>query len=260
MTCENSSSFEGFEVSGSPFESFNYYPYIQHNDTGKPCFTIPRSNELESYAHYTESQAFNIKDLDLIGNCSRLSYCDISTKTCLPKRNLGSTCEYNMQCLFGREGLPGHCSNESICVIPNDLPPFFGYDNMTVGKYWKAATVAVIATGALVACILIGRHQAGKLVSGVSGLIEKWQNRDDHHYLNHSNNNNDSSATEPMLVATTDEELWHQQHSNKSWWYSIPGMKWLVYNLSQHGNNNRDPVTYVPLDNRPSQPPPYRDD
>ncbi|CAO3643106.1 unnamed protein product [Cunninghamella echinulata] len=143
--------------------------------------------------------------------------------------------------------------NESICTIPRDLP-IFGYSNMTVGKYWKAATISVLATGALVVCILVGRQQAGKLVSGVSGLIEKWQNRDDHHHY--------SSAADPMLstsatAATDDGDIW--QNSKKSWWHVIPGMKWLVLSLSQQNNRNENPATYVPLDNRPTQPPPYRD-
>ncbi|KAI9303748.1 hypothetical protein BJ944DRAFT_267878 [Cunninghamella echinulata] len=254
LTCENASEFEGFEVTGRPFIVFDYYPYIQHNDTGEPCHTIPRSKDLESYVNYIESDSLNIADLDILGNCSQLSYCDSKTKTCQPKRNIGSSCQYNSQCIFGSEGFPAHCNlNESVCTIPRDLP-IFAYNNMTVGKYWKAATVSVIATGALVICILVGRQQAGKLVSGVSGLIEKWQNRDDHHHY--------SSATDPMLstsvaTATDEGDVW--QTSKKSWWHAIPGMKWLVLSLSQQNNRNENPATYVPLDNRPTQPPPYRD-
>ncbi|KAI8097327.1 uncharacterized protein BX664DRAFT_383632 [Halteromyces radiatus] len=241
LVCKNAREYEGFEMSVNYVETFNYRPYIRHNDTGEPCHLIPRSSDLESYVDFRGPQAMTLDDLDMMGNCSRLSYCDKQTKTCQPKHGMGSTCKYNMECAVGLEYYPGYCDkNTSQCGMRQDIPSFYYGGTIrpfTMGKYWKEAVAAVVVTGTLALCFLVGRHQAGKLVSGVSCLIEKWQNRDPTQ-TNHS---------------LSDEEIWHQQHCRRPWWSILPQRMTRFL-------QPRDDGTYVPLDTRPLDPPPYRGD
>lgn len=252
--------FEGYEVSMNRIETFNYRPPILHNDSGEPCSTIPRSTELDSYVVFRGPQVLETADLDLIGNCSRLSYCDKSTGTCLPKRNVGSSCHNNMECAVGMEYFPGHCNkNTSICGLRQDIPSFYygtALRPWTMGKHWKEAVAAVAVTGGIAICFLVGRHQAGKLVSGVSGLIEKWQNRDDHR--DYMQQQQQQQQLHQATTSVSDEEIWNQQHARRTWWHFLPGARRIARMLHLQRTNDADSGTYIPLDSRPTDPPPYR--
>ncbi|KAI8344398.1 hypothetical protein BC941DRAFT_343032 [Chlamydoabsidia padenii] len=171
-----------------------------------------------------------------------------------------------MECAVGMEYFPGHCNkNTSICGLRQDIPSFYygtALRPWTMGKHWKEAVAAVALTGGIAICFLIGRHQAGKLVSGVSCLIEKWQNRDDHHdYMQQQQQQ--QQLHQQMNNTTTsisDEEIWNQQHARRTWWHFLPGAQWIARSLHLQRNNTADGGTYIPLDSRPTDPPPYRGD
>lgn len=218
--------------------------YLQ-NDTGLPCFSIPITDELINYVDYRGPDVIDVEDLPLIGNCSRLSFCDKKTKTCQPKRPVGSHCRHNMQCIVGDGGIPGHCSNKSICEVRHDLPAYY-YDSThqwKMGEEWPAATIALVVSGMIVLCIVVGRYVVPNLLKRIKTALEKWQNK--------------SSSTETLMASSIDsEETWNENH--KRWWKQVPGMKWVYSRLNR--SSNGDSTHYYQLDNRThEEPPPYRE-
>ncbi|KAI8146432.1 hypothetical protein BJV82DRAFT_484167, partial [Fennellomyces sp. T-0311] len=81
-----------------------------------------------------------------------------------------------MQCFYGLD-IPGHCVNNTICQAREDLPPYYGaaLHQWTVGEQWQSAVWAVVATGAIVVFLVLGRQQLGPLVHSVHRLYEKWK-------------------------------------------------------------------------------------
>ncbi|ORZ24708.1 hypothetical protein BCR42DRAFT_317974 [Absidia repens] len=172
-----------------------------------------------------------------------------------------------MQCSVGLEYSPGYCNkNTSVCGLRDDIPAFYygrALRPWTMGEHWKEAVAAVVVTGVVAICFLVGRQQARKLVSGVSGLIEKWQNRDDQHYMQQQQQGLEEQQHRQVHQATTmsDEEIWNQQHSRRAWWHILPGAQMIARSLQlQHSAIAGDGGTYIPLDSRPTDPPPYRGD
>ncbi|ORX53508.1 hypothetical protein DM01DRAFT_303867 [Hesseltinella vesiculosa] len=230
-------------------ETFNFHPTIIYNDTGLPCHSIPKSPDLLKYVDYRGPDVIDINDLDLIGNCSRISYCDKTTHTCQPKRPVGAGCEFNMQCRYGLELLPGLCRNSS--CIARDIMYVGPGLNMTMGDHWKEAIVAVVVTGLFAICALVIRFQVGTIVSGVSGLIEKWQNRDAP-----SSEQQQLEEQSTSFLPPSNEDFWRQQHASHFWLFSLPGGQRLarLFNLKRQEDGS-----YVALEERPTEPPAYRD-
>lgn len=228
----------GFELNRDPAYTFLYSQISFENDTGLPCFSIPITDQLISYVAYRGPEVISVEDLSLIGNCSRTSYCDKKTKTCQPKRTLGSRCQYNMQCMMGDSGIPGHCSNKSVCEIRQDLPPYY-YSNTRewkVGKEWPAAVIALITAGVVVGIIFAVRHFYPRFIKSV---LTKWQTK-----------NSTMSSADPTIYEN--EEAWNRHH--KRWWKHVPGVNWVYSRLKR--SNNRE---YHPLDDRTEEPPPYNE-
>ncbi|CAO3598692.1 unnamed protein product [Absidia cylindrospora] len=177
---------------------------------------------------------------------------------------MGAACQHSMQCAIGIDYLPGHCNkNTSVCGLRKDIPAFYygaALRPLTLGDHWKEAVAAVVVTGGLATCFLVGHHQAGKLVSGVSGLIEKWQNRDDHQqYLEQQRNCEQQQALNQPGQSISGEDIWNQQHSRKIWWHILPGAQRIARALNLR-HDGGDTGIYVALDSRPLDPPPYRGD
>lgn len=225
----------GFEMSVNPAFTLLYtHSYQQPNDTGLPCFSIPITDELINYVDYRGPEVISVDDLPLIGNCSQLSYCDLKTKTCQPKRGLGSYCRQNMHCIFGEDGIPGHC-NHSVCATRTDLPAYY-YDSARqwkMGDEWPAAALALVVSGAVVLLLLVGRYLIPIIWKKIKAGLEQWQNK-----------------SESQCVV--DEQSWNEQHK---WWKQVPGIHW-VYNRLKRSNTE-----YYQLDSRTQEePPPYRAD
>lgn len=230
----------GFEMSIEPLYTFTYTPYNIKNDTGLPCSTIPITDELINYVDYRGPQVINVDDLDLIGNCSRMSYCDKHSRTCQPKLPLGSSCQYNMQCYFGIDGIPGHCTNHT-CGIREDIPQYYyNTPKWTMGDQWQSAVLGVVITGTIALCLIIGRVQVKKLFQRFKVMMEKWQNPD----------------TTPSTFIEN-EQVWNQHHAEPKWWKQVPGMNW-VYSRLKRGTEEND--QYYQLNARGDEPPPYRAD
>lgn len=243
----------GFEMSIDPLYTFLYSPFIINNDTGLPCESIPITDELINYVDFRGPNVISVDDLELIGNCSRMSYCDVKTRTCQPKLPLGSRCRYNMQCYFGIDGIPGHCTNKT-CSIREDIPQYYyNTPRWTMGEQWQAAVIAVLITGGIAACLIIGRVQVKKMFNKFKVLMEKWQNPDTtppprviHHTVEDST---------PFIE---NEQVWNQHHrEQQKWWKSVPGMTWVYSKLKRGGGDNEQ---YYQLNNRSDEPPPYRSD
>ncbi|KAI8370982.1 hypothetical protein BD560DRAFT_396523 [Blakeslea trispora] len=243
----------GFEMSIDPFYTFIYkgLDYTIKNDTGLPCHTIPITDELINYVEFRGPEVMNVHDLDLIGNCSSMSYCDKHTKTCQPKMPLGSSCRYNMQCYFGIDGIPGHCSNKT-CSIRQDIPQYYyNTPRWSMGDQWQAAVIAVLITGGVVISLLIGRVQVKRLAVKVKDLLEKWQNPDD-------------SATRRLPLMVENEEAWNEYHHHSKWWKQLPGINWIYNKLNKKKQSSQDNNgEYYQLNQRTEetteQPPPYRE-
>ncbi|KAJ8658557.1 hypothetical protein O0I10_005597 [Lichtheimia ornata] len=213
LICQNR-NMGGFELNPNPVETFVYSPYRTEDDTGEPCITIPLSDELYSYVDYRGPEVIDQGDLDLIGNCSRLSYCDPKTRTCQPKRNVGSSCRHNMECFFGMDVLPGHCANHSVCAVREDLPPYYGagLHQWKLGDQWKSAALAVIATGAVVVFLVVGRQQVGRLFKALRHLIQQWRQQPptvpglNWVYKRFNTSNRDDGAYYPLQQTTIVDE------------------------------------------------------
>jgi hypothetical protein len=241
-------------MSIDPLYTFLYTPFNIKNDTGLPCDSIPITDELINYVDFRGPKVIDVDDLGLIGNCSRMSYCDIHSRTCQPKLPLGSICQYNMQCYFGIDGIPGHCTN-STCSIREDIPQYYyNAPRWSMGDQWQSAIIAVLITGGIAICLIIGRVQVKKLYNKFKNIMEKWQNPD--------TNTNNSSCTEPFIIEN--EQVWNQQHEHQ-WWKQVPGMNWVYSKLLKKSNNNNE-QEYYQLNNtttttiRDDEPPPYRAD
>ncbi|KAI7905281.1 uncharacterized protein BX663DRAFT_502332 [Cokeromyces recurvatus] len=247
LVCKNRNK-GGFEMSIDPIYTFIYTPHSIKNDTGLPCHTIPITDELINYVDYRGPQVIDVQDLELIGNCSSMSYCDKKTRTCQPKLPLGSFCQYNMQCYFGIDGIPGHCTNHT-CSIRQDIPQYYyNTPRWTMGDQWQAAVIAVLVTGGMVIVLLIGRAQLKKLVGQIKVIIEKWQNSA---FTQQENN----------IPFVANEQVWNEHHDQR-WWKQVPGMNW-VYSKLKRGGGSED---YYQLDNREEEeeiiteePPPYQE-
>lgn len=236
----------------NPVETFTYSPPITQDDTNMPCITIPLSDELYSYVDFRGPEVIEQGDLALIGNCSRFSYCDKKTRTCQPKRNVGSPCHHNMECFFGLDALPGHCANHSVCAVRNDLPPYYEatLHQWTLGDQWRSAVVAVLATGAVAICLVIGRQQAAALVRNVHYWIGQWKNRSS---TRTTTTAIDGTASIAMAAAPFDDDL-HVRRQQQQWWKQMPGLKW-VYKRLHRGTS--DAEAYYPLtDQERTEPPP----
>ncbi|KAI9495668.1 hypothetical protein BDB00DRAFT_812909 [Zychaea mexicana] len=167
----------GFEMNPTIVDTVAYLPHRDDDDDiNEPCITIPLSDELYSYTEFRGPDVISQGDLELIGNCSRNAYCDKATQTCQPKRTVGEPCENNMECFYGLD-IPGHCVNNSICAARDDLPPYYGaaLHQWTLGDQWQSAVWAVVATGAIVIFLVVGRQQLGPLVHSVHRLYENWK-------------------------------------------------------------------------------------
>ncbi|KAI9474261.1 MAG: hypothetical protein EXX96DRAFT_581303 [Benjaminiella poitrasii] len=242
-------------MSIDPLYTFTYTPFSIKNDTGLPCHTIPITDELINYVDFRGPQVIDVDDLELIGNCSSTSYCDKTTKTCQPKLPLGSPCNHNMQCYFGIDRIPGHCSNNT-CSIREDIPQYYyNTPRWTMGDQWQAAIVAVLATGGIAIGLLIGRAQLKKLLSSLKILIEKWQNPDSTTTIHR--------PQEDTIPFVANEQVWNEHHDQR-WWKQVPGVNWVYSKLKRGGNGNEQ--DYYQLDNRDQEtavvdePPPYRAD
>ncbi|CEP18017.1 hypothetical protein [Parasitella parasitica] len=236
----------GFEVSIDPLYTIFYSPFNIKNDTGLPCFTVPITDELINYVDFRGPKVMDVYDLELIGNCSSMSYCDKRTKTCQPKRPLDSPCQYNMQCYFGIDGIPGFCANNT-CSIRQDIPQYYyNTPRWTMGDQWQSAVIAVLITGVVAIGLLVGRAQVKKLVSKLKDMMEKWQNPDT------------STTTQASMPFVANETAWNQHHNQqKRWWKQVPGMTWVYSRLKRGGGDNDQ---YYQLDTRGDEPPPYRGD
>ncbi|KAF7728454.1 hypothetical protein EC973_006134 [Apophysomyces ossiformis] len=231
LICDNQNK-EGFNI-GLKIQTFQYSPPVDGDDTGMPCKTIPLSDELFNYVDYCGPEIVEQEDLYYMGNCSSMSYCDKETKTCQPKRNMGSPCTNNMQCYFG-DGYPGHCVNHTRCHYRMDLAPYLYVPPMnqwSVGEHWRSAVAALLATGSLAICILFGRQQATFVATGVRGFLEKWQNRPEEQQREQRQYNNNGSR----------------------WWK----LRWIRRNRRDEG----DDEAYMQLTalERTEEPPPYRE-
>lgn len=233
----------GFEMSIDPLYTFSYTPFRIENDTGLPCHTIPITDALINYVDFRGPKVMDVFDLDLIGNCSRMSYCDKHSRTCKPKQPLGSPCRYNMQCYFGIDGIPGHCTNRT-CSIREDIPQYYyNAPRWTMGDQWQAAMIAVLVTGGIAAVLIIGRSQAKKLADSFKVMMEKWQNPD-------------TTNSSRMTFGVESEQAWNEHHQIQGrWWKQVPGMNWVYTRLKKRDNNEQ----YYQLDNRSDDPPAYRE-
>ncbi|KAG2185305.1 hypothetical protein INT44_002095 [Umbelopsis vinacea] len=241
----------GFEMAVNQIYTFVYaFQDLRddmRNDTGEPCFTIPRSEELSNYVKRRGPMVIEEADLDLIGNCTYDSYCDPKSKTCQPKRDVGEACEYNEQCHFNMRRYPGHCSNTSVCIEREDAiqllyPPAF--QKWEIGEHWQQAAVALTVTATAVICFYFGRQQAGAMVGGVQVLIEKWQNG--------SSVRNRSEEEENGFLEPTSS-----QPRNSQWTAYLPFYSFFSHRFRQAGEG----TTYIQLAGRERNdaPPDYRD-
>ncbi|KAI9311565.1 hypothetical protein BX666DRAFT_1811708, partial [Dichotomocladium elegans] len=82
-----------------------------------------------------------------------------------------------MECYFGTDVLPGHCQNHTVCAVRDDLPPYYGaaLHEWTLGDQWQSAALGVVATGAIVIFLVIGRQQLGYLMMTIRRLVDKWR-------------------------------------------------------------------------------------
>ncbi|KAI8984188.1 hypothetical protein BDF20DRAFT_816883 [Mycotypha africana] len=163
-----------------------------------------------------------------------------------------------MQCYYGTDGYPGHCSNGT-CSAREDIPPY--YYNMsphwTLGDQWKSAVVALLVTGSIAIAALIGRTQLKKLYHFIKTKIDAYRGR----IAARDNIRNN------LLPYIWSEQLWNEQHEQQQrWWSQVPGMHW-VYNKLKR--NQIEQPQYHPLDDRgdvsqtvalTEEPPPYRED
>lgn len=235
------------------FYTFYYTPFNIRNDTGLPCHTIPITDELINYVDYRGPEAISVDDLNLIGNCSRMSYCDVHSKTCQPKVPLGSPCKYNMQCYFGIDGIPGHCTNHT-CDVRRDIPQYYyNSPRWTMGDQWQAAIVAVLVTGGIAIVLIVGRAQVKRLVEKFKAMMERWQNPD--------------TTPQPQLMPFIEnEQVWNEHHHQQQWWKQVPGMNW-VYSRLKRGGENEQYYQLNPTrggrgeeeEEPTSLPPPYRE-
>lgn len=230
--------------------TFSFEPFHIKNDTGLPCNTIPVTDELINYVDIKGSEVISIADLDLIGNCSRMSYCDKHSRTCQPKKPFGSHCTYNMHCYFGIDGYPGHCTNHT-CTARQDIPQYYyNTPRWTMGDQWQAAVIAVLITGGIAIVLIVGRVQVKKLINKFKQLMEKWQNPD-----------TSPPPIQPMPFVEN-EQLWNEHHHQQKWWKQVPGMNWVYSRLKRGSGDNEQ---YYQLNTRGDdgpvdQPPPYRAD
>lgn len=229
-------------MSIDPLYTFTYSPFTIKNDTGLPCQTIPITDELINYVDFRGPQVIDFADLELIGNCSKMSYCDVKTKTCQPKLPLGSRCKYNMHCYFGIDGIPGHCSSNGTCTIREDIPQYYyNTPRWSMGDQWKPAVIAVLITGAIATALIVGRIQVKKLIHYLKSALERWQNSD--------------SSSAPISYAVN-EQVWNEHHDQqRRWWKQVPGVNWVYQKLNSRGEREQ----YYQLDNRNEEPPPYRE-
>ncbi|KAI7869438.1 hypothetical protein BDF14DRAFT_1780986 [Spinellus fusiger] len=238
----------GYEMSNNIVETFSYTQPTTINDTGLPCTTIPLSDELYSYVDYRGPTVIEEDDLHLIGNCSRMSYCDKKKKTCQPKRPVGSRCHHNMQCYFGTEGFPGYCKNHSVCSIREGLPAYYyrSSHQWTLGKQWQSATVAVLATGTLAFCLLYGRQQATHVATRLRWFYEKVYT---------GTTAGEQARDSGSIPVFQEESGWQRYHGR--WWKQVPGLKWVYQRFKRESLNEE---VYVPLTHqeRVEEPPPYR--
>ncbi|KAI9031745.1 hypothetical protein CLU79DRAFT_729933 [Phycomyces nitens] len=236
-------------MSINPIETFYYTPFNIDNDTDMPCISIPLSDELYSYVDYRGPTVIDQDDLDLIGNCSRMSYCDKRKRTCQPKRPVGSHCRHNMECYFGMDGFPGHCTNQSVCSVREGLPAYYytpSNEQWTVGDQWQSAVYALVITGVLVTCLIFGRQQASRLGSGVRGLYERLSNR------SVQTRAVDASSIPPFQ----DEASWH--HYRGRWWKKVPGFGWVYKRFKREPTNDDEAYLHLTRQERVDDPPPYR--
>jgi hypothetical protein len=150
-----------------------------------------------------------------------------------------SPCQHNMQCYYGIDGIPGHCTNHSICDARSDILYYNPPQQWKVGDDWRISIIAVLATGAIVIGVIVGRNQLAKLVKKVNAAIEKWQNPD----------------TSVQPIPFENEEAWSRYHDSK-WWKQMPGFKWVYSKLKRN-----DQGQYYQLNNRMDgveEPPPYQ--
>ncbi|KAI8989485.1 hypothetical protein BDB01DRAFT_718379 [Pilobolus umbonatus] len=146
-----------------------------------------------------------------------------------------------MECYFGIDGIPGHCGNNSICVIRDDLPAYYYGTTLhqwTVGEHLKAAILAVLITGIITTCLIMGRQQVSRMIAYVRSVIDRWRNK------------NTTAYESPPFES---EEIWREYH--KEWWKQVPGVNW-VYSRLNRGNSGR----FYELNNRGDtvdEPPPY---
>ncbi|ORY96308.1 hypothetical protein BCR43DRAFT_414769, partial [Syncephalastrum racemosum] len=71
-----------------------------------------------------------------------------------------------MECFFGLDVLPGHCTNQT-CAVRDDLPPYYygaALHQWTLGDQWRSAVFAVLITGAIALCLVLGRQQVTNLI------------------------------------------------------------------------------------------------
>lgn len=242
----------GFEMTVNQIFTFVYafqdMRNNDRNDTGMPCFTIPRSPDLLNYVKRRGPVVINEADLDLIGNCTYDSFCDPKSKTCQPKRDVGEPCEYNQQCHFNIRRYPGHCSNASICVEREDAAQFLyppAFQKWEIGEHWQKAAVALAVTATCVICFYFGRQQAGAMVGGVQVLIEKWQ----------SGGSSGRNRAEEEETGFLDSSA---APSRPHWWAYLPGYSYFSHRFRPTGEG----TTYIQLAGRErnEEPPAYRDD
>ncbi|CAM0137400.1 hypothetical protein VKS41_003241 [Umbelopsis sp. WA50703] len=218
------------------------------NDTGMPCFSIPRSPELDHYVHRRGPVIINEADLDLIGNCTSDSFCDPQSKTCQPKRDVGEPCQYNMQCHFNMRRFPGHCSNTSVCVEREDAAQYLygpAFRTWKIGDHWQNAVIALSVTAAIVICVFYGRQQAHAMVGGVQVLIEKWQSGS-------SRRNTPEDDDEAGLMESSSAAI-----VPTPWYTRLPGYSYFSHRFRPAGEGS----TYIQLAGRErtEEPPAYRD-
>ncbi|KAI8370580.1 uncharacterized protein BYT42DRAFT_502410 [Radiomyces spectabilis] len=154
-----------------------------------------------------------------------------------------------MECYYGPTYFPGRCANHSVCAVNDDLPPYaYGatLHQWTLGDQWRSAIWAVLLTGAVATCLLVGRQQARKMVTGVHNLIEKWQNR---------------PSPLPEQEPFVEEDAGGARQENvpqRRWWARIPGTGWIHRKLRR----SQDQGAYYQLATRNAgaeEPPPYRE-
>ncbi|OZJ04610.1 hypothetical protein BZG36_02030 [Bifiguratus adelaidae] len=173
LLCEQQHA-EAFVMSHNPAFLFTYVftDSWDIDDLGKPCITIPQSDDLRQYVEY-HPEYVTFTDLDYLGNCSTDAYCDPNTRTCVRRGQPGDSCISNVQCQY--YSYPGRCNVNGTCVGYAGADARFGR-GWDWGKDWPEAVAAGIITLLAVAGLIFLYTKIGALMN----RFNRWRTQ----YLN----------------------------------------------------------------------------